>query len=516
MGADDGIALWRVRAWRAGTGVCALRGERTVPLDTEIDRRTVAPRRDARDGGRVTRGVRTRRLGDGDPVHGSIRPRPRHLVTRQYIVQVGHEAGGAATREPVGIGWLGVRWKAGHLEGVAGVVEVVPRRVALGRSRVGAALGCVARVGSDGKADYCRPPCRTRVFLGVGVRESRCKEDKCHDASTMGERPRGLTASSTGARCRSRRRWAGSHCMSPPPAPRPRLLPNRCRGCTRSVPCVALVAAQAPHRPPRSVGQTELAHVVAVHVVVEGHCADALANGGARGAVVGEREEVTLQSRRGRLRDGVVPSLLVNSYGGSPPPVDQPRLVALLKSNVRVLEITAGARSEESTHLRSLALSGMTELSRRAEAAILGIVPCLVLPRVARRALARACPRLAVTRGVGESRTSLAANLAPRRARESYAGVQCCEHRVAIVTVDPAAGRAPLPITTIAAHRAPIGRGSGWAPSRKLSRLKLSGRAGPRWCASPCSSPPHTARNCLGLCAWVEANRRRGRPPSGV
>ena len=59
------------------------------------------------------------------------------------------------------------------------------------------------------------------------------------------------------------------------------------------------------------------------------------------------------------LEDGVVPSLLVNSYGGSPPPVDQPRLVALLKSNVRVLEITAGARSEESTHLRSSALGGM-------------------------------------------------------------------------------------------------------------------------------------------------------------
>ena len=33
-----------------------------------------------------------------------------------------------------------------------------------------------------------------------------------------------------------------------------------------------------------------------------------------------------------------------------------------------------------------------------------------------------------------------------------------CEHRVAVdVTVYPAAGRAPLPITTIAAHRAPIG-----------------------------------------------------------
>eukprot|EP00964_Phaeocystis_antarctica_P034932 scaffold19910_cov70-Phaeocystis_antarctica.AAC.7 len=68
------------------------------------------------------------------------------------------------------------------------------------------------------------------------------------------------------------------------------------------LPRVALVAAQAPHRLPCSVDQAELAHVGAVHVVVEGHGADALANGGARGAVVGEREEVTLQSRRGRLR----------------------------------------------------------------------------------------------------------------------------------------------------------------------------------------------------------------------
>eukprot|EP00964_Phaeocystis_antarctica_P139494 scaffold104276_cov75-Phaeocystis_antarctica.AAC.9 len=63
---------------------------------------------------------------------------------------------------------------------------------------------------------------------------------------------------------------------------------------THGVPCVALVAAQAPHRLPCSVGQAELAHVGAVHVVVKGHCADALAIGGARGAVVGERE---LQSR---------------------------------------------------------------------------------------------------------------------------------------------------------------------------------------------------------------------------
>ena len=51
-----------------------------------------------------------------------------------------------------------------------------------------------------------------------------------------------------------------------------------------------VVAAQAPHLLPRSVGQTELAHVGPVHVVVEGHGADALANGGAHGAVVGERE----------------------------------------------------------------------------------------------------------------------------------------------------------------------------------------------------------------------------------
>ena len=52
-------------------------------------------------------------------------------------------------------------------------------------------------------------------------------------------------------------------------------------------------------------------------------------------------------------------AFLVNAYGGSPPPVDQPELV---ESNVRVVEIsTAGARSEESTHLRSSAMTGMAQ-----------------------------------------------------------------------------------------------------------------------------------------------------------
>eukprot|EP00964_Phaeocystis_antarctica_P047742 scaffold27645_cov59-Phaeocystis_antarctica.AAC.1 len=44
------------------------------------------------------------------------------------------------------------------------------------------------------------------------------------------------------------------------------------RGC---LPRVALVAAQAPHHLPRSVGHAELAHSGAVHVVVKGHGADA-------------------------------------------------------------------------------------------------------------------------------------------------------------------------------------------------------------------------------------------------
>ena len=48
------------------------------------------------------------------------------------------------------------------------------------------------------------------------------------------------------------------------------------------------------------------------------------------------------------LLDGVVPAFLVNAYGGLPPPVDQPGLVALLKSNV-VAEITVGAQSEQSS-----------------------------------------------------------------------------------------------------------------------------------------------------------------------
>eukprot|EP00964_Phaeocystis_antarctica_P030640 scaffold17321_cov70-Phaeocystis_antarctica.AAC.1 len=55
-------------------------------------------------------------------------------------------------------------------------------------------------------------------------------------------------------------------------------------------------AVPAPHRLSRSVGQAELAHVAAVHVVVEGHGADPLANGGAHGSVVGEREEIAQTS----------------------------------------------------------------------------------------------------------------------------------------------------------------------------------------------------------------------------
>ena len=39
------------------------------------------------------------------------------------------------------------------------------------------------------------------------------------------------------------------------------------------------------------------------------------------------------------LEDGVLPSLLVNAYGGSPPPVDQPELAAMpsLKSKSKVV-----------------------------------------------------------------------------------------------------------------------------------------------------------------------------------
>jgi hypothetical protein len=58
------------------------------------------------------------------------------------------------------------------------------------------------------------------------------------------------------------------------------------------VPLVALVATPAPRRLSRRVGQAERAHVGAVHVVEEGDGADAQANAGARGTVVGEPEEV--------------------------------------------------------------------------------------------------------------------------------------------------------------------------------------------------------------------------------
>eukprot|EP00964_Phaeocystis_antarctica_P034931 scaffold19910_cov70-Phaeocystis_antarctica.AAC.6 len=201
--ADNGIAVaWRVRASQAGVGKrvlgCVWRGkrERTVPLDTEIDRRTVAPRRDARDGGRVTRGVRTCRLIDGNPVHGRRRPRPRHLVSRHDTAQVGHEAGGAATGEPFVIGWtVGVRRKSGHVEGVARVVDAgarVRRTGRLGRHpctpwhscSLLRQTRCNRTEAPDGKHDFHRPPCCTRVFLCVACVKVEAKNTSAMAGTT--------------------------------------------------------------------------------------------------------------------------------------------------------------------------------------------------------------------------------------------------------------------------------------------------------------------------------------------
>ena len=72
-----------------------------------------------------------------------------------------------------------------------------------------------------------------------------------------------------------------------------------------------MVAAQAPHHLSCSIGNAELAHVGAVHVVVEVYAADALADVGTCRAVVGERGEVVRRSLAGvsaaRLGVHVVP-----------------------------------------------------------------------------------------------------------------------------------------------------------------------------------------------------------------
>eukprot|EP00964_Phaeocystis_antarctica_P089737 scaffold57308_cov59-Phaeocystis_antarctica.AAC.3 len=82
-----------------------------------------------------------------------------------------------------------------------------------------------------------------------------------------------------------------------------------------------------------AIGHAELAHVGAVHVVVEGHGADALADGGTHGAV----DPVPSTPAEGPvLLVGVEPSVRSKAYGGSPPPVDQPGFVPLLKSKVVV------------------------------------------------------------------------------------------------------------------------------------------------------------------------------------
>eukprot|EP00964_Phaeocystis_antarctica_P076831 scaffold47558_cov71-Phaeocystis_antarctica.AAC.6 len=107
---------------------------------------------------------------------------------------------------------------------------------------------------------------------------------------------------------------------SPPPAPPPRRPCSYCRGCTRT-------QTTAPHRLPRSIGHAELAHGGAVHVVVEGHGADAHASVGARGAVVGEREEVALHPRIGRLGVDVGPRSTHTSRRAG---VRGPRLALLL------------------------------------------------------------------------------------------------------------------------------------------------------------------------------------------
>ena len=77
------------------------------------------------------------------------------------------------------------------------------------------------------------------------------------------------------------------------------------------------------------------------------------------------------------MKPDVPPSLLLKAYGGLPPPVDQPGLAALLKSNIVlkvVVSSTAGARMEESMHLRSSALSG------RLQSVHLEALPTLNLP----------------------------------------------------------------------------------------------------------------------------------------
>eukprot|EP00964_Phaeocystis_antarctica_P034930 scaffold19910_cov70-Phaeocystis_antarctica.AAC.5 len=181
-----------------------------------------------------------------------------------------------------------------------------------------------------------------------------------------------------------------------------------------------------------------------------------------------------------------------------------------------VVEITAGALSEESTHLRSSALGGMMQ-SMHAVAPVLLYFPAGQKPQSSVLSPALYFPAshavhwpalaLAWHGCVCASTGSLSSPLIPPQAVRRSPSVQLPHFMHLSFDTRTSAG--------FAAGGGNHGRGSGWAPSRKLSRFKLSGRAGPCW-SRPCSSPPHTARNYPRRRAWVEANRRCWRPPSGV
>eukprot|EP00964_Phaeocystis_antarctica_P080731 scaffold50438_cov57-Phaeocystis_antarctica.AAC.2 len=154
----------------------------------------------------------------------------------------------------------------------------------------------------------------------------------------------------------------------PPPAQSPRRPKHP---DAHGVPRVALVAAQAPHRLPRSVKHAELAHVGAVHVVVEGHGADALANGRTHGAVVGEREQVSLLSG---VRLGVEVGPRPTDTGRGAGTTGRRRTFSLSEciSQARTVAATirpAGARVAAEVEAAAAALTAVAAVTRAATAA---------------------------------------------------------------------------------------------------------------------------------------------------
>ena len=169
-----------------------------------------------------------------------------------------------------------------------------------------------------------------------------------------------------------------------------------------------------------------------------------------------------------------------------------------------------------------------TELASRAEAAVVGVAPRLVLARVARRALALASPCLAVAEGgwakaktatpherLFVSTSTLSPLIPPQPVRRSpspqvphamhLSGGTCAQVRHLRRSGTWNRGRRAA--AAVAGVWGSLAQKPYYSELLYCSQFQLSDRSGPHWCC-PCSSPLHTACNCLWrrACGSQKAN----------